>query len=443
MSLAAALRSFRAEPLRIAFGLGAVLTAPVTAAALEMLWVPAAVMGAYPWALHIMVLAAAMVALALRYGRLDGEDHRRIAYATLSALSLMALALFLLATQTALTLAIAVLVVVAAALDRRFRLPEMGIFIQIAVAVLGYRLLADPGIDWAMDAPLGAVILAFGGVIAAAVAALWQLHPLPRPLPKGVLESAVVGFAAILANVLISRWLLSGTTLDGIFTHWGFALNAMPWLVLMLMQLYRAALGGVLMRLRQGIAAVAGLLAGALMAMAVLPANPLFSGSAGYSDGHVIGPVVLNSLLLAYGLPGLALVAGALRIAMPRLLCRVFIVLGVGLCAMYAVLAIRHIWQGRYIGLEAGVLQAELYTYTLALMLLGAALLYQAIARRSVLLRRIGMAVIALTIAKVFLVDAAGLTGLTRVASFAGLGLSLAGLAWLNRWAGDAAKEQA
>ena len=87
-----------------------------------------------------------------------------------------------------------------------------------------------------------------------------------------------------------------------------------------------------------------------------------------------------------------------------------------------------------------GVTQYELYSYTIALMLVGAALLYQAIARRSTLLRRLGMAVIALTVAKVFLIDASGLTGLTRVFSFAGLGLSLAGLAWLNRWAGQVAQ---
>ena len=84
------------------------------------------------------------------------------------------------------------------------------------------------------------------------------------------------------------------------------------------------------------------------------------------------------------------------------------------------------------------MVQPELYSYTLALMLLGAGLLYQAIARRSALLRRIAMAVIAVVVAKVFLIDAAGLTGLTRVVSFLGLGLSLAGLAWLNRWAGQA-----
>ncbi|MBM3615494.1 MAG: DUF2339 domain-containing protein [Alphaproteobacteria bacterium] len=70
------------------------------------------------------------------------------------------------------------------------------------------------------------------------------------------------------------------------------------------------------------------------------------------------------------------------------------------------------------------------------MMLVGAVLFYQAITRRSDGFRRLAMAVIALVIAKVFLIDASGLTGLMRVVSFAGLGLSLAGLAWLNRWAG-------
>ncbi|WP_431298619.1 DUF2339 domain-containing protein [Tabrizicola sp. BL-A-41-H6] len=50
------------------------------------------------------------------------------------------------------------------------------------------------------------------------------------------------------------------------------------------------------------------------------------------------------------------------------------------------------------------------------------------------------MAVIALVTAKVFLVDAAGFTCLTRVFSFLGPGLSLAGLVWLNCRAGPAAQ---
>ena len=49
---------------------------------------------------------------------------------------------------------------------------------------------------------------------------------------------------------------------------------------------------------------------------------------------------------------------------------------------------------------------------------------------------------ITLVIVKVFVLDVAGLNGLIRVASLLGLGLSLAGLAWLNRWAGQVGREQ-
>jgi uncharacterized membrane protein len=171
------------------------------------------------------------------------------------------------------------------------------------------------------------------------------------------------------------------------------------------------------------------------------PQNPLFAYGPEGLEWLVIGPVVFSSLALAYAIPGLALLFGAWKTAMPGRLRTGFICAGAALCALYVGLEIRHLWQGEWIGLNAGVMQAELYTYTLAMMLLGAALLYQAIARGSALLRRIAMAVIGLTVAKVFLLDAAGLTGLTRVASFAGLGLSLAGLAWLNRWAGQVSED--
>lgn len=100
--------------------------------------------------------------------------------------------------------------------------------------------------------------------------------------------------------------------------------------------------------------------------------------------------------------------------------------------ALWVALEIRHFWHGS--DLAGAMLQGELYSYTVALLLAGAVVLYLAISRGSDLLRRVAMGLIALTVAKVFLIDAAGLTGLMRVASFLGLGLSLAGLAWLNRW---------
>lgn len=430
-----AYRALRPGSWGVPYGLGAVLIAPVSALVLDLLWQPAEVLGPYPWALHIIGLAALMVALALRFARTDAPHMRRAAYAMLSALSLIALALFLLTTKTALTLALAVLVLAAAALDRRLRLPEMSLFLQAGAAVLGYRLLVDPGLDWALWADLIPVLLAFGGTIATMIASLWLLRPLERPMAKAVAESAAAGLAALLANVLITRWLDHGSDLL-LASHWGLTLNAMPWLLLMLMQLYRARLGGALSTLRRILATLGGILAGLGLLGALSFANPLFSWGPDDASGVVRGPFLLDTLFVAYGLPGLLLLlAGWKQPGLGRRLRLLFVILGSGLGAVYAGLEIRRVWQGDWLG-APGVLQGELYSYTLAMMLVGAGLLYQAIAKRSDGLRRLAMAVIGVTVAKVFLLDASGLTGLTRVVSFAGLGLSLAGLAWLNRWAG-------
>lgn len=424
----------------------AVLVAPLAACVLELLWHPGMVLGNYPWALHVMALAAGMVALAVAFARADGQSGRRTAWATLSALSLIALAMFLVTSAAALTLALAVLLVTAAALDRRFDLPEMGWFVQAASAVLSWRLVADPGIDWADVAPLAPVLASYLGVAAACAAGL-RLMPAGRVLPRAVLESLGLAALALLVNVLVLRALRPAPSVewqpDWSLSHWGAALHALPWLILMGTQLWRAGVaGGFARKLRLGIAAGAGLLAAGGQVLAVTVFNPLFSGWQDDPTGLVRGPLLLDSLFLAYALPGAVLVLLPPRLrALSARLGRVLQLVGLALLALYAGEEIRRLWQGHWIG-GPGVIQGELYSYTLALLLTGAGLLWQALARHSLLLRRVAMAVIALTVVKVFLWDASGLSGLVRVVSFAGLGLSLAGLAWLNRWADRAMSEQ-
>lgn len=444
ISLGAAYRALRPGRWGLPFALGGALIAPLVAVALEIWWQPALVLGAYAWALHIIALAALMTGFARQLAKTDTPAMRRAAHATLSALALIALALFVLTTKTALTLALAVLLTASAALDRRFRLPEMSLFLQAGAAVLGYRLLADPGLSWALQAPLGQLLLAFGGTIAAMLAALWLLQPLERPIARAVAESAAAGLTAILANVLIARALEPPPPLTEsatyvpqtppMETHWGLTLNALPWVIFALMQLWRARQTSPLRPLRRVLAGLGGVIAAAGLASAATLGNPLFSWSAEDLGARVRGPLVLDTLALAYAVPGLLLLAvGWIWRDLDRRLRLGFASVGAALTALYLGLEIRRFWQGDYLG-GPDVTQGELYSYTLALMLLGAGLLYQAIARRSDMLRRLAMAVIGLVVAKVFLIDASGLTGLTRVVSFAGLGLSLAGLAWLNRW---------
>ena len=442
LTLIAAWRSGDA-PYRAFWAAGAALVAPLAAMVLELFWRPSEVLGAYPWALHVIALAALMALLSAGFARQD-VDHRRAAYAVLSTLSLIALALFLITTKGALTLALAALVVVAAALDRRFRLPEMGLFIQAAVVVLSYRLVIDPGLIWAIDeAQTWEVPASYGGAAAGMVAGLWLLNDLDRRGAKVLLESAAAAYAALLANVIITRWLTDGRSGDWVLSHWALTLNAMPWLILTLAQLYRLQLGGALRWVRRGIAAVAGVLAAGGIGAAALVANPLFGLAYGGVEGLVYGPYVLDTLLVAYALPAALLLATLTRLShLNRLLRMVLTAIGIALAALYAALEIRRFWRGDDLSV-VGVTQAELYSYTMALMVAGAVLLYQAIARRAPGLRRAAMAVIALTVAKVFLIDAAGLSGLTRVFSFLVLGLSLAGLAWLNRWAAERGEGQA
>lgn len=437
LSLAAAQVSGGAGRLKPFWAAGAALVAPLAALVLELFWAPAAVIGAYPWALHVIALAALMVFLALSFARADAGDMRRAAHATLSALSLIALALFLVTTKGALTVALAALLVIAAALDRRYRLPEMGWFIRAAVLVLGWRLVIDPGLLWAVDAAaLWEVLASYGGVALASVAALALTRDLARPGARAFLESGGASAAALLVNVLVTRWLSGGDGSDEdlMASHWGLALNAMPWLVVALAQLYRMQLGGWMRWVRAAVAAVAGLIwAGGTVASLTL-ANPVMPVWA--SPAHLVrGPLLLDTLSVAYAVPGVMLLVawrtfGHLR----RWLGTLLLGVGAAFVAVYAGLEIRRFWRGPDLSVP-GVTQAELYSYTVALMTIGAVLLYQAIARQSQGLRRIAMAVIGLTIAKVFLIDASGLTGLTRVFSFLALGLSLAGLAWLNRWA--------
>lgn len=435
ISVGGAFASGGAGRLKPFWAAGAALVAPLAALVLELFWAPSAVLGAYNWALQVIALAALMVGLALAFARADAGDMRRTAYMVLAALSLIALALFLTLTEGALTLALAALVVVAAALDRRFRLPEMGFFLQAGVIALSYRLVVDPGLGWAVNrAALWEVVAAYGGATAAMAAALRLLGGLDRRGARVFLDSALAAYAALFLNVLISRWLTRGVSGDWILAHWALTLNALPWLILMLVQLYRLQLGGALRWLRWAIAAVAAAIGFGGLGLAVSLGNPLFGGFGG-REWLVYGPPVADTLLVAYALPGLLLVAAVGRLGhLPRLLRWALFGVGVALVTLYAGLEIRRLIRGTDLAVP-GVTQGELYAYTVALMAVGAGLLYQAIARRSQMLRRAAMAVIALTIAKVFLIDISGLSGLTRVFSFLALGLSLAGLAWLNRWA--------
>ena len=438
LSLLTAWRSLRGGAFAPLWALAAAVIAPGLAVLIEVTWQPATAIGAYPWALHAAALAALMSVMAERFARVDGPEHRlRTAFFVLSALSCITFALVLILSLAALTAAIAVTVVVAAWLDRKFDLPQMAWFVAAGVVTLGYRLVADPGMIWAIDTGLAEMLLAYGSAFAAMVAGLWLLRPRVaqgrRDEAMLMLDSATWSFGGILVTLLVYRAISYVLDEDSVGSHWAMGLFATIWFGLALAQVQRMAGRPLLRWLRAGLAAVFALIGLLALLAATVLTSPLLSDW----FGDVAGPPLFNTLAPAYLAPALVLALGVWRIGtLPRLLRLAMTGLAGALGLLWLFCVIRHFWQGtEAMELSYGMGQGELYTYTVALLLAGAGLFYQSMAASSNLMRRAGLAVIGLAVAKVFLVDISGLGGLVRVFSLLVLGLSLAGLAWLDRWA--------
>ena len=416
-------RGMREKEYRLVWAGGAALFAPLTVALIEIWWLPVSVLGKGLWAWHAMAVATLMTLFAVQVARADGEDRRRAAIFALSAMTMISFALMVMLSSVALTLAIAVMVLLAALIDRQLNLKLLSVFVQIGGIVVGYRLVVDPGVFWAYDAPLVEFVLAYVGVIALFSATWFLLKTRARTAAIVVMESAVWTLSGIFASVALLR------AFDGADNgHALVAAFALIWLISSANQLYRMKIGGRMRWVRMGLAAIFGAVGLLALAAVLTLLNPLFA-----SYEAVQGPPVLDTLMVAYLLP--ALLFGFVALWFDHLHRWLRIGLGaiaVGLSALYVGLEIRRFWQGDMLA-HRGTTDGELYSYTIAMLLVSVALLFLAFSKRSDLIRKAAIVGIGLTIAKVFLIDMSGLTGLIRVASFLGLGLSLAGLAWVNR----------
>ena len=140
---------------------------------------------------------------------------------------------------------------------------------------------------------------------------------------------------------------------------------------------------------------------------------------------------ILNWLLLAYGLP--ILWVGLANRELPLLnksgWCRYFNGATLLLAFTLVSLNVRQFFHGPYLNGHT-TSSPEIYTYSAAWLLFGIGLLFVGTLRSNALIRIASLPILLLTIGKVFLYDASELTGLWRVFSFFGLGLSLLALSW-------------
>ncbi len=425
ISLAFAWRSSRNGKLKhLDAGVSAVY-APVAAVIAEEMWGPNYVLGSGNWALYLSVIAIAMTVLAERFSRKDGADRLRTAMFALSAISMLSFVLIVMLGSFALTLALAVMVAAAAWMGGKFDLPLFDRYMQVGVVVVTWRLIIDPGAFWAFDAALWEFALAFLGTIALLIAAYFLKRKGALIGVTVMLESAIWSLVGAFVTILLLRYYRE---LEVRSEFVEVSLVGLIWLISSANQLYRLQGGMELRRTRIVLSSIYGVIGSGFVAVALFAVNPLFDRSA-----LVSGPYVIDSLAAAYLLPALLLAVVALRFThLPLLLRKVMGAAGALLGTLYVGAEIRRWWQGDFLAGYA-VLDGELYSYTVAMMLAAAALLVLAFIRQSPLLRRLALVAVGLTVAKVYLLDMSGLDGLLRVVSFLVFGLVLIAMAWVNR----------
>lgn len=435
------------HPGQVLWGIAAAAFLPLSVLIVHEEWSPQEALGEPGWAGWCLAAALVMTGFAAAYLRADDRaeeaatapvvpnQRRYAAWSAIAALTLLGVALHTVLDLSGLTAAWAGLVVVAGLLDRRFRLPELGWFIAAMTAVLTARpLIGLPAGYYVHVASLGEVLLAYGSVILALLMTSWLLPELPnRDWPRAIVRAGVWTSCALLAMVLIERAMLEFGWDEGAATA---TLRGIVWAAAAVGQLYLWTRGHTTRWLSGGLAIAYGLVSVTFLLRALTDLNPWFGQT------QVSGPLVLDSLLVAYGVPAALLFAlAAFASWLPRL--RVWRWVGAGWATLYVFLETRRFFHDGAVDYVLGFTQPELSTYTVLLLALGVTLLARSISTADPWLRHVAIAVLAVTSAKVFLIDIYGLAGLLRVFSFLGLGLVLAGLAWLNRWAGDRSRTDA
>lgn len=145
-------------------------------------------------------------------------------------------------------------------------------------------------------------------------------------------------------------------------------------------------------------------------------------------DPQMVGPVPVANLLTGH----LALTAfwlWMLKSHLPARWSSVATGLSQGTMILAVLATIRQAVQGNLV--SGGLIETgENYLYSAGLLGLAITWLTFGISKQSKLLRVAGLSLLTLVTLKVFLIDAAALTGLLRILSFLGLGIALIGIGW-------------
>ncbi len=141
---------------------------------------------------------------------------------------------------------------------------------------------------------------------------------------------------------------------------------------------------------------------------------------------------IFNMLTLGWLLPAIALfVAYRLPFTVPSISRYTYLAVGGVLAGLWLGMSIRQFWQPLSMTLAQPTGMAELFSYSIAGLIVGALLTWKGVMDRIIYVQRTGLILLSCVVLKVFLWDVSSLDGFWRAISFLGLGVSLVTLGWL------------
>lgn len=377
----------------------------------------------YWWCLYAAVFGAAFMYLGSR-GALHQWHKGMVVWLFIAAHFAYSLAVCLWLEQASLTLALALQAVSLAWVIRRFEVPALGWLLKAVLLLVVVRLTLNPWLlTYGDDAHWS--LWTYGGAALCAWLATLILKQSQRSLAAWA-EAAALHLLVLALWAECRYWLYGGNAFAAEFSFTEAVVNMWLFTGLGLVYYRKALVADSFARWYDGygrLLVLAGLVNYLVILFSVATSEPWV--------WHAIGERPLwNMLLPAFaGAALLALLVSRFYLPGVRRLATLVAALA---GFVWVSLEVRHLWQGT-IRLDVPTPTGELYTYSAVWLLLAVAGILFGSWRGWRSCYHGGMAILALVIVKLFLVDMSGLEGLLRVASFMGMGLALLGIAYLHQ----------
>ncbi|AXK83416.1 DUF2339 domain-containing protein [Pseudolabrys taiwanensis] len=327
-----------------------------------------------------------------------------------------------------LTVGLALMVPGIAWISRERPLPALRYLAAAVIVLVLLRIAYEPRIvgDDIGTTPLFNWLLYGYGVPAASFwTAGYLLRQRADDIPARMADSAAILFTVLLAFLEIRHYMNNGDVFHDSTALAEVALQICTGLAMAIgLERLRGRTDNIVHNV--GALIIVALTFAAIVLGPGLFLNPMMT------DMPVGSGVFFNLILLAYGIPAIlaAVLALMARTTRPIAYRAVAAATAVALSIGYLSLEVRALYHGPE--LWRGVTtDLEQYTYSAVWLIFGVVLLIAGLLMRSQPARLASAAVIALTVAKVFLADMADLTGIFRALSFIGLGVVLVAIGWL------------